>query len=112
MAPIPAQPSRNVAPSTRAPRMLKTVSRNLSLVGRSPGGGVPFRRLLLNFPEMIRIKKEHKRHKKHKTLCLLCFLCSVSLSHSNQPCPCLERLNQAFPVVGSLNPALSFFLRQ
>jgi len=34
---------------------LNNVSRNLSLVGRTPGGGVPFKRRLLNLPEMIRI---------------------------------------------------------
>src|SRR5215469_14878174 len=55
IAPVPAHPSRKVAPSTRAPRMLNTVSRSLSLVGRMPGGGVPLSRRLLNFPEMIRM---------------------------------------------------------
>src|SRR5262245_65142745 len=55
MAPMPAQPSRKVAPCTVGPRMLNIVSRSLSLVGRMPGGGVPLRRLLLNCPAIIRI---------------------------------------------------------
>src|SRR5215510_1596175 len=54
-APIPAQPSRNVAPCTLGPRILKIVSRSLSLVGRIPGGGMPFSRLLRNCPAMMRM---------------------------------------------------------
>src|SRR5438132_794308 len=55
IAPIPAQPSRKIEPSILGPRMLNIVSRNLSLVGRMPAGGVPFSRLLLNCPAIMRI---------------------------------------------------------
>ena len=42
--------------------MLKIVSLSLSLVGRIPGGGVPFKRRLLNLPEMIRTESSLHRH--------------------------------------------------
>src|SRR5262249_14650699 len=54
MPPIPAQPSRKIAPSTLPPRILNTVSFSLSLVGRIPAGGVALSRRLLNFPEITR----------------------------------------------------------
>src|SRR6266704_477536 len=56
MPPIPAHPSRNVAPGTRSPRISNTVSLSLSLVVRIPPGGVALRRRLLNRPEMTRIR--------------------------------------------------------
>src|SRR5688572_24126393 len=54
-APIPAKPSRNTQSSTDGPRTLNSVSRSLSLVGRMPAGGVPFKRRLLNVPAMTLI---------------------------------------------------------
>src|SRR5687768_16801811 len=52
-APVPAYPSSTRAPWMRGARMLKSVSRSLSEVGRSPSHVGAFRRRPLNVPAMI-----------------------------------------------------------
>src|SRR5438094_6640406 len=114
IAPTPAQPSRNVAPSTRAPRMLNNVSLSLSLVGRIPAGGMPFRCRLLNLPAIIRITQQGKlatkRHKRLKSFCDFVLFCGYSLSHGHKPCAGREGLDQSLAFLGAIDPALRFFL--
>src|SRR6266850_1347439 len=116
MPPMPAQPSRKVVCSMLAPRMLNSVSLSLSLVGRIPGGGVALRRRLLNRPEIILIcvqRNSHKRHKMHKDL-FVHFVPFVAdfLPYSHKLRPRRQRLNEPLAFLGTVRPALRFFLRE
>src|SRR5260370_19692712 len=112
IAPTPAQPSRKVVPSTRAPRMLNSVSLSLSLVGRIPAGGVPLRCLLLNFPEIIRIRISHGLNGLNGFQSVKSVESVAHLTHCHKPRPRRERLNQFLTFGGAINPALRFLLSQ
>src|SRR5476649_2631012 len=55
-APVPAKPSSTVAPAIRGARMLNSVSRSLSDVGRSPSHVGAFSRRPFNEPAITRIR--------------------------------------------------------
>src|SRR5258705_13116986 len=60
-APVPANPSSTRAPSTRGVRILNSVSRSLSDVGRRPSHVGALRRRPLNRPAITRIACEPRR---------------------------------------------------
>src|SRR4051794_37161684 len=97
MPPIPAHASRKVQASSLGPRILKTVSFSLSLVGRTPAGGVDLRWRLLYFPEMIRMIGTMTR---------------LILSHSHKPISGGKRLDEFLAFFGSIGPLPGLLLGQ